>query len=79
MFPFKLAGIEAELHQSRLELHDITNMYREAEDSRHRHVVCIYCRHTQQLIVHSVCLSVIVSLLYSTASHQRPDDTRGNI
>jgi len=70
MFPFKLAGIEAELHQSRLELHDITNMYREAEDSRHRHVVCIYCRHTQQLIVHSVCLSVChcVTLVFHSKS-----------
>jgi len=38
-FPFKLAGIEAELQTSKQELRDINNMYVEAEESRQRHVV----------------------------------------
>ena len=37
--PFKLAAIESELEMSRHELHDIINMYTDAEESRQRYVV----------------------------------------
>ena len=46
MFPFQLAGIEAQLETSRQELRDISTMYVDAEESRYRHVVryaCIGC------------------------------------
>jgi len=39
MFPFKLAGVESELEMSKQELRDITNMYIDAEESRHRNMV----------------------------------------